>query len=85
MVNRGLTPDIKTYNTLILSYCKELKLRESRLLLHEMIGRGICPDDFTCRVLIEGYVNKGTLVSALNLVVELGDLGVLFPMRSMII
>ncbi|KAJ6691414.1 PENTATRICOPEPTIDE REPEAT-CONTAINING PROTEIN 3 MITOCHONDRIAL [Salix koriyanagi] len=41
-----------------------------------MIGNGIFPDSFTCRVLIQGYRNEGWLISALNLVVELEKFGV---------
>lgn len=71
----GTEPDIMAYNTLIHSYSKEGKMRQSRLLLLEMIGKEIFPDEFTCRVMVKGYIKLGNLISALNLVVEVRKFG----------
>ncbi|GMP29338.1 hypothetical protein CsSME_00004487 [Camellia sinensis var. sinensis] len=51
-------------------------MQESRLLLPDMVGNGIFPDNFTCWILVEGYVKEGRLLSALNMVVELQRFGV---------
>ncbi|CAN1187111.1 Pentatricopeptide repeat-containing protein At5g40400, partial [Linum perenne] len=53
--------DVIVYNILIFGYCKEGRIQ----------ANGICPDSFTCRVLIQAYVKNGWLISDLNLVVEL--------------
>lgn len=54
-------------------------MQESRSLLYEMIGNGVCPDSFTCQIIMEGYVKEGRLLSALNLTVELQRFGILIP------
>ena len=51
-------------------------MQESRSLLYEMIGNGVLPDSFTCRVIVEGFGKEGRLLSALNLVSELQRFGV---------
>ncbi|KAF7819539.1 pentatricopeptide repeat-containing protein [Senna tora] len=65
MIHRGITPDIVSYNTLIFGYCKH--------------GYGICPDSFTCRIIVEGYGRDGKLLAALNLIVELQRLRIKIP------
>lgn len=51
-------------------------MKESRFLVHEMIGSGILPDNFTCQILVEGYVRTGRWHSCLNMVVVLKRFGV---------
>jgi pentatricopeptide repeat protein len=68
-----------SYNTLIYAYCKEGMMQQSKKLLHEMLGNSVVPDRFTCKVIVEGFVREGRLLSAVNFVVELRRLKVDIP------
>jgi pentatricopeptide repeat protein len=55
MVDMGVRPDNKTYNSLILGHLKEGKLSETKDLVDDMKAKGLIPEADTYSLLIQGH------------------------------
>ncbi|KAG0456410.1 hypothetical protein HPP92_024198 [Vanilla planifolia] len=75
MRQRGLAADEACYGILVLGYCWVGKMRKAWLLLQEMIGGGYIPDCFVCMEFAKGYANIGRLLTCLNTLAQLRQLG----------
>ena len=55
MVERGCSPNVVSYNTLINGFCKEKRIDEAMNLFHEMSNKGVTPNVVTFSTLIGGF------------------------------
>lgn len=82
MVHGGLRPDAVAYSVLITGYCNEGQLKEARSLLMEMAGSGLLDIAFALRVVVQGHVKFGKLLTCLNMVAPLRKYGIVIPSQS---
>nr|GLL47208.1 pentatricopeptide repeat-containing protein At1g63330-like isoform X1 [Ipomoea trifida] len=71
MVDTGLRPDVRTYNTLINGYCKIKKLDEAMHLFREIRQNGLCPNVVTYTTILQGLFLVGRCATALKFLQEM--------------
>ena len=67
MTERGIQPDIVTYNTIIKLLCSKRRLTQATKIVTEMESRGIVPDSRTYGTLMSGLLQAGKPSSCLTL------------------
>jgi pentatricopeptide repeat protein len=67
MTERGIQPDIVTYNTIIQLLCRKRQLTQATKVVTEMEARGIAPDSRTYGTLMSGLLQAGKPSSCLTL------------------
>ena len=76
MKERGVFPDIVTYNTLLGGWVRSGKLEEARKVFDEMPRLSLAPNSITYSMMIKGYVTKNEVEEALKLYGEMVDKGI---------
>ncbi|KAM7490003.1 hypothetical protein LguiA_032924 [Lonicera macranthoides] len=66
IVNKGLEPNLTTYNHRILRLCKNKECARAKKLLDEMISKGVEPNSASYNAIIFGFCKVGDLESAKN-------------------
>ncbi|XP_074557935.1 uncharacterized protein LOC141813844 [Curcuma longa] len=74
MVEKGVSPDIVTYRTLIEYLCRSGKTLEAECLMEEMIEGSIQPDSTICAALVSGWCKIGDLHRAEALLVFFAEM-----------
>ncbi|KAJ0959772.1 hypothetical protein J5N97_000539 [Dioscorea zingiberensis] len=59
MIDKGIEPNIYSYNIVINGLCKNGMLRDARIVMGLMARNNISPDTVTYSTLLHGYCNKG--------------------------
>ncbi|XP_061357199.1 putative pentatricopeptide repeat-containing protein At1g16830 isoform X2 [Gastrolobium bilobum] len=77
MKDNGLKPNVHTCNMMLLTFCKEEDLQRMKQMLQEMIDSRIELSDRNFFNLCKFPWRSDTYLSALNLLVEMRDLGLL--------
>ena len=67
MTERGIQPDIVTYNTIIKLLCSKRQLTQATSIVTEMEARGVTPDSRTYGTLMSGLLQAGKPSSCLAL------------------
>nr|GMC78826.1 putative pentatricopeptide repeat-containing protein At1g12700, mitochondrial [Ipomoea batatas]GMD44334.1 putative pentatricopeptide repeat-containing protein At1g12700, mitochondrial [Ipomoea batatas]GME18830.1 putative pentatricopeptide repeat-containing protein At1g12700, mitochondrial [Ipomoea batatas] len=75
VVESGLQPDIRTYNTLINGYCKIKEIEEARKAFGQMVESGLQPNVWTYNTLINGYCKIKEMDEAMHLFCEIPQKG----------
>jgi leucine-rich PPR motif-containing protein len=57
MMDRGIPPDIVTYNTVIDGLCKAQVVDRAKGVFQQMIDKGVKPNNVTYNCLIHGYLS----------------------------
>jgi pentatricopeptide repeat protein len=71
ILQNGLSPDAVAYSVIITGYCNEGRLMEGRVLLMEIVGSGLSSVTLALRVVIQGHIKFGKLLTCLNMVAPL--------------
>lgn len=75
LYDRGLTPDVVTYNTIIGAYCKASDMANAERFVSKMLAEGIEPDIFTYNILIHGLCSNYMMNRAMEMVDGLLSMG----------
>jgi pentatricopeptide repeat protein len=59
MLDKGVIPNYRTYNTLVGGYCSSGQWTEAIRVSKEMSRNGFGPDVFTCNLLMDYLCKKG--------------------------
>ncbi|XP_031273224.1 pentatricopeptide repeat-containing protein At1g63400-like [Pistacia vera] len=78
MSQRGLQPNLVTFNTMISGLCKEGKIEEANGLMELMIQRGLQPNVVTFNSMIDGLCKEGKMEEANNLLELMSQKGCKF-------
>ncbi|KAK1552628.1 hypothetical protein Q3G72_020546 [Acer saccharum] len=73
MQDKGILPNVITYNALMNGLCKERRIDEAYKFFAEMKEKGILPNKYTYTILISENCNRGNWQEALRLYKELLD------------
>lgn len=66
MVDKGIVPNIMTYNSIIKGYCRSGNVRKGQQFLQKMRQDNILPDLIAFNTLIHGYVKEENMDEAFN-------------------
>ncbi|KAJ4809193.1 Pentatricopeptide repeat (PPR) superfamily protein [Rhynchospora pubera] len=70
MVNQGISPDVVTFNALMVSLCRHRQTCEAEKLVCLMEENGVKPDVITYTTVLQGYVQESHLDKATELINE---------------
>ena len=71
MIERGLVPDVWSYNILIKGYCKFERVGEAMNLLEDMFLKNLVPNIITYNSVVDGLCKSGGILDAWKLVDEM--------------
>ncbi|RYQ97234.1 hypothetical protein Ahy_B08g093255 [Arachis hypogaea] len=63
VIERGVVPDVWSYNILIKGYCKINKVDEAKNLMKDMFRKNIVPNIVTYNSLVDGLCKAGRISS----------------------
>jgi pentatricopeptide repeat protein len=75
MADKGVAPNVRSYNIIINGLCKIKMVDEAMNLFEEMQSKKITPDTVTCNSLIDGLFKSEKTSFAPELVYEMHDRG----------
>ncbi|VFQ63130.1 unnamed protein product [Cuscuta campestris] len=64
MIERGVSPGISIYNSLIQGLCNFCRWKEATKLINEMVGHNVYPDVLTFTILVDAFCKEGRLKDA---------------------
>jgi pentatricopeptide repeat protein len=64
MVNKGISPNIMTYNSIVKSYCQSGNVKNTAIFAEDEVN--VLPDLITYNTLIHGYVKEEDVHEAFN-------------------
>ncbi|KAF5941795.1 hypothetical protein HYC85_019437 [Camellia sinensis] len=76
MTQRGVDPNVVTYNTLMDGYCLQGQIDETTIrVFNNMVDRGLHPNVFSYTILINGYGKKMKINEAMHIFQEMPQRG----------
>uniref|UniRef100_A0A6N2MS04 Uncharacterized protein n=1 Tax=Salix viminalis TaxID=40686 RepID=A0A6N2MS04_SALVM len=64
MLDRGIQPDVVTYNSIVHGFCNLGQLNEATRLFKEMVGKDVMTDTVTFNILVDGLCKEGMVSEA---------------------
>ena len=68
LLEKGIKPDIISYDTVIYAYCRNGRMREASRIFSEMKDSGIVPDVVTYNTFVASYVADSMFPDAIDVV-----------------